>query len=84
MEIQLYKALLEAGVKDETASNLVDSFERELRERLKETRIDLATRADVALVEAKIEAAKADIIKWNVGAILAAAGLAIAVARLVP
>lgn len=77
MEIQLYKALLEAGVKDETASNLVDSFERELRERLRETRTDLATKADLTET-------KADIIKWNVGAILAAAGLAVAIARLVP
>ena len=84
MEIQLYKALLEAGVKDETASNLVNSFERELRDRLKETRHDLATKTDMALMEAKIESAKAEIIKWNVGAIIAAAGLAVAVARLIP
>lgn len=77
MEIQLYKALLEAGVKDDTASNLVDSFEKEIRERLKETRTDLATKADLA-------EAKADIIKWNVGAIIAAAGLAVAIARLIP
>lgn len=77
MEIELYKALLEAGVKDETASNLVNSFERELKERLRETRTDLATKADLA-------EAKAEIIKWNVGAIIAAAGLAVAVARLIP
>lgn len=77
MEIQLYKALLEAGVKENTASNLVDSFERELKERLRETRTDLATKADLAET-------KADIIKWNVGAIIAAAGLAVAVARLIP
>jgi len=77
MEVQLYKALLEAGVKDETASNLVDSFERELRERLQATRTDLATKADLS-------EAKADIIKWNVGTILAAAALATAIARLIP
>lgn len=90
MEIQLYRALLDVGVKEEKASNLVDSFERELRERLKETRTDLATKADVAEVKtsianvrADIEAAKAEIIKWNVGAIIAAVGLAIAIARLI-
>src|SRR5574337_290753 len=37
MEIQLYKALLEAGVKEDTASNLVDSFEREITQRLRDT-----------------------------------------------
>lgn len=84
MEIQLYKALLEAGVKQDTAENLVGSFERELRERLKETRTDLATKEDTALLKAEMNSIKADIIKWNVGTILAAAALAVAIARLIP
>lgn len=82
MEIQLYKALLEAGVKEETASNLVDSFERELTERLKETRTDLATKADIALLKVDMEGTKAEIIKWNVGTIIAATALGVTIAKL--
>lgn len=81
MEIQLYKALVEAGVKQETAENLVGSFERELKERLKETRTDLATKEDIALLKAEMNNNKAEVIKWNVGTILAAAALAMAIAR---
>ena len=43
-------------------------------------------RADIEKVrletKAEIEKSKADIIKWNIGAIIAAAGLAMAIARL--
>lgn len=84
MEVQLYKALLEAGVTKETAENVVNSFETELRERLKETRTDLATKEDAALLRADMHAMKTDIIKWNIGTILAAAALAVAIARLIP
>ena len=53
----------------------------------------MATKGDVEQVraevekvrletKAEIEKAKADIIKWNIGAIIAAAGIATAIARL--
>ena len=46
----------------------------------------LATKSDNEQLrlemKAEIEKAKADIIKWNIGAIIAAAGLAMAIARL--
>ena len=56
-------------------------------------RLRIETRADIEKVHAEIERvrletkadiekAKADIIKWNIGAIIAAAGLAMAIARL--
>lgn len=49
---------------------------------------NLATKEDLNIVKAELEAriheAKADIIKWNVGTVLAAAALAVAIARLIP
>ena len=81
MEIQLYKALTEAGINATTAADLTEALERDIRERLGEARKELATKD---FVEAKIEAAKAGIIKWNVASIFAAAGLAIAAAKLIP
>lgn len=79
MEIQLYKALIQAGVTDTVASDVVDSLERELKERIRDARADLVT---APALKAELEAAKVEIIKWNIGAILAAAGLALAIAKL--
>jgi hypothetical protein len=45
-------------------------------------KVRLETKADIEKVRAEIEKAKAEIIKWNIGAIIASAGLAMAIARL--
>jgi hypothetical protein len=76
MEIQLYKALIAAGVSDQIALDLTDALERDIREKIRETRTDLSTKADFA-------EAKTEIIKWNVGTIMAAVGLTIAIVKLV-
>ncbi len=78
MEVQLYKALLSAGVSDVTAADVVDSFEKEIKERIREARSDLVT---TSILKAEIAELKVELIKWNVGAIFAAAGLAMAFAR---
>lgn len=79
MEIQLYKALTAAGVDEKTAMNLTEAMEHDIRERVNDARKELATKD---FVEAKLESAKTDIIKWNVAAIFAAAGMALAAARM--
>jgi len=74
MEIQLYKALLEAGVKEETAASVVDSLKSEIRERISEARKELVTKADLA-------EAKAEIIKWNLATIAAVIGIMLAMSK---
>lgn len=81
MEIQLYKALLEAGVKEETAVSVVDSLESEIRERMTEARKESATRADVADLRKEIAEAKAEIIKWNLASIVAVVGVMLAMSK---
>jgi hypothetical protein len=76
MEIQLYKALIAAGVSDQIALDLTDALEKDIREKIRETRTDLATKADLAET-------KAEIIKWNIGTIMAAVGLTIAIVKLI-
>lgn len=74
MEIQLYKALLSAGVKEEDAAAVVDSIDAEIRERLSNTRKELVTKADLA-------EAKTEIIKWNLAAIAAVVGVMLAISK---
>jgi len=74
--------LKKAGFTPEQAEEQAGALSEVLEVNLKE----LATKGDLAMLEARIEAQleknKTETIKWNVGAILAAAGLAIALARL--
>ena len=43
---------------------------------------NLATKADIAKVEAQIEAVKADLLKWLFGALIAQGGLIVALVKL--
>jgi len=43
---------------------------------------NLATKADIAKLEAKIEAVKADLLKWMFGAMIAQGGLIVALVKL--
>jgi len=81
MEIQLYKALLEAGVKESTATSVVDSLEAALRERMGEARKDLASHADIADLRKELAEAKTEIIKWNLAAIFAVVGVTLAMSQ---
>lgn len=81
MEIQLYKALLEAGVNENTAASVVDSLEAEMRERIGEARNELATRADMADIRKEIVEGKTDIIKWNLASIIAVVGVMLAMSK---
>lgn len=81
MEIQLYKALIGAGVKEQDAAAVVDSLESEIKERMSEARKELATRADVAELRKEIAEMKAEIIKWNLATIAAVVGVMLAMSK---
>jgi len=74
MELQLYKALIGAGVKEQEAAAVVDSLEKEIRERINESRKELVTKADLA-------EAKTEIIKWNLATIAAVIGVMLAMSK---
>jgi len=74
--------LKKAGFTSEQAEEQAGALSEVLEVNLKE----LATKGDLALLKAEmksdLERTKVELIKWNVGAIIAAAGLAMAIARL--
>jgi hypothetical protein len=74
MELQLYKALVGAGVKEQDAAAVVDSLELEIKERMSDARKELVTKADLA-------EAKTDIIKWNLATIAAVVGVMLAMSK---
>ena len=88
MELEIYSAFKAAGVPDENARAAAESINKAIDERYALHSRQLATQGDVEKVRAEIEKVRAEIakteanlIKWNVGAIIAAAGLAMAIAR---
>lgn len=79
MITELYKALIEAGATDDkaqAAAEAVSAYQNDVKglySQLAEMRAEL--RADMA-------DAKAEIIKWTVGAIMTACGLTLAIVKL--
>ena len=69
--------LRQAGLPEQQAEAIADAFKDAQSDAAPVTRDFFDAR-----LKAEIEAAKSEIIKWNVGAILAAAGVALAVVRL--
>jgi len=89
MELAIYEAFREAGIEEAPAKAITAAINKAVEQHYSIHSEQLATKGDVEhvrleieKVRAEIEKAKADIIKWNIGAIIAAAGLAMAVARL--
>jgi len=77
----LYEALVEAGASKEQARRAAGAvISRHAAER------ELATKADISHLETRlaerVEPIRSDLITWNVGAILAAVGVTIALVRL--
>lgn len=68
MELEIYKAFISAGVNDADARSAVESINKEIDRRYTLHAQQLATRGDLA-------EAKAEIIKWTVGAMFAAVAL---------
>ena len=92
MELEIYSAFKAAGVPDENARAAAESINKAIDERYALHSRQLATQGDVEKVRADVEKVRgelraeiakveANLIKWNVGAIIAAAGLAMAIAK---
>jgi len=75
MEIEIYDAFKSIGIADDKAKTAVESIGRALDIRHSAQQEQMATKADLA-------EAKTEIIKWNVGTILAATALAAAMVKL--
>ena len=93
MELEIYDAFRNAGIAEQQAKNIASTLNKAIEQHYAIYSQQLATQGDVEKVraevekvrletKAEIEKAKAEIIKWNIGAIFAAAGFAMAIARL--
>ncbi|MCY4572304.1 MAG: DUF1640 domain-containing protein [Gemmatimonadetes bacterium] len=69
------KRLTESGFTEKQAETLAEEHVALLN-------ANLATKADIAEVEAQIEAVKADLLKWLFGALIAQGGLIVALVKL--
>ena len=70
--IPLYKAFIEAGASEESATKASEDV-------IQVSQLpQLATKADIALLEKKITATESRLIKWMVGSLFVFAGLIIA------
>ncbi len=69
------KRLTDCGFTEQQAETLADEHVALLN-------ANLATKADIAKVEAKIETVKADLLKWMFGAMIAQGGLIVALVKL--
>ena len=69
------KRLTESGFTEQQAETLAEEHVALLN-------ANLATKADIARVEAKLEAVKADLLKWMFGALIAQGGLVVALVKL--
>jgi hypothetical protein len=62
IEIQLYKALTAAGIPEQTALDLTNALDQEIKERFKDSRTELATKADIERLRTEIAP-----LKWGIG-----------------
>ena len=69
------KRLTECGFTEQQAETLAEEHVDLLNS-------NLATKADIASVNASIEAVKADLLKWMFGALIAQGGLVVALVKL--
>ncbi len=68
MELEIYEALISAGVKEDKAKAAVESINQEIDQRYSLHADQLATRSDLA-------EAKTAIIKWTVGTLFVAVAM---------
>ena len=86
MEMAIYEVFREAGFDEPKAKAIAATFNKAFEQHSAVNSEQLATKGDIAELrhemKAEVEKAKSEIIKWMFGAIIAAAGLAMAIARL--
>ena len=74
--LEIYESLKSVGVNDEKARSTAEKFEEALEGKVERELRTLATREDLANLETRL-------IKWNVGTIIAVAGLTLAIVKVV-
>ncbi|GHT87168.1 hypothetical protein FACS1894116_10850 [Betaproteobacteria bacterium] len=82
MELEIYQGFKKAGVSDEDAQAIVESINKAIDQRYAVHSQQLATQGDVEKVRADIEKAKAEIIKWILGSMIGAVGLALTMIKI--
>ena len=76
------QAKAEAEALRDALGDLVEMKSLATKEDISTTKLELKN--SIESLRSEMHAMKADIIKWNIGTILAAAALAVAIARLIP
>ena len=82
MDFAIYDAFRDAGIEENRAKVITSAINKAIEQNHALHSQQLATKGDIEQLRLEIEKVKADIIKWMFGAIIAAAGLAMAIARL--
>lgn len=86
INLAICEALTAANVPPEKARAVADAFDEAIDRRYELNARPLATRGDLAetrgVLQKDIAGAKADIIKWCMGAIFGSAGMAMAIVKL--
>lgn len=89
MELEIYEALIAVNVPADKAKAAAESVKREIDGRYSLHAAQLATRGDVAEVKTSVESvrrevaeAKAEMVKWFVGTIIAVGGITAALLKL--
>ncbi|MCL2344928.1 MAG: hypothetical protein FWC58_03630 [Desulfobulbus sp.] len=82
MELEIYEAFIGVGVPNEKAKAVVESINKEIDRRYNLHAAQLATKGDIAAVRADPAEAKAEIIKWTVGAMFGAVALFATITKL--
>ena len=80
---ELYEALKSIGVDEEKAKLTAEKFETALEKRLENELKDLSTKEDISNIRIDMANMETRIIKWNVGTIIAAVGITVAIVKLI-
>ncbi len=82
MTLELFSALQEAGVKQETARRVADAVDEAIDKRYAIHAKELATRRDIEMVRREVADGFRTMTVWFAGSILATAALVISVIKL--
>lgn len=82
MELEIYEALTSANVPNEKARAVAESISKEIDRRYELHARQLATRGDMAEMEARLLKAINDTQRWTLGAVFAGMAVVAAIAKL--
>ena len=81
MELEIYNALVKAGVPEADAKAAVESINKEIDKRYSLHSVQLATKSDLAEMKTELIKAIAESQRWNIATIFAAVGLFAAITK---